>query len=109
MDIQNKTAAAKGFIEDFKAFAMKGNVIDLAVAVVIGAAFNSIVDSLVKDVIMPAIGMVFGQPDFSAIAFYSIKIGSFLNSVVNFLIVALSIFVAIKSVSKFMPVKKENA
>jgi large conductance mechanosensitive channel len=77
---------------------MQGNVIDMAVGIVIGAAFNAIVTSLVGDVIMPIIAMIFGQPDFSAIMIGSIKIGSFINSVVNFLIIGMSIFMVIKFV-----------
>lgn len=100
------TSKAKGFLDEFKAFAIKGNVIDLAVAVVIGTAFNKIVDSLVNDVVMPAIAMIFGKPDFSEIMLGAIKIGSFTNNVINFLIVALSVFVAIKFVTKIMPAKK---
>lgn len=96
----------KNFIEEFKAFALKGNAIELAVGIVVGTAFNSIVNSLVGDVIMPAIGMVFGQPDFSAIVLGSIKIGSFVNSIINFIIIALSVFMAIKAMNKVMKVKK---
>jgi large conductance mechanosensitive channel len=88
------------FIEEFKAFAMKGNMIDLAVGVVIGTAFNAVIDSLVKDVIMQAIAMLFKQPDFGSIMLGAIKIGSFLNNLVNFVIVALSVFVAIKAMNK---------
>ena len=98
------------FIEEFKAFAVKGNVIDLAVGVVIGTAFNKIVDSLVNDIVMQAIAAIFKQPDFGAIAWHinggAIKIGAFINNIVNFFIVALSVFVAIKAINKFMPTKK---
>jgi large conductance mechanosensitive channel len=100
----------KNFIEEFKAFAVKGNVIDLAVGVVIGTAFNKIVDSLVNDIVMQAIAAIFKQPDFGAIAWHinggAIKIGAFINNIVNFFIVALSVFVAIKAINKFMPTKK---
>jgi large conductance mechanosensitive channel len=94
---------AKGFAQEFKEFAVKGNMIDLAVAVVVGTAFNKIVDSLVNDIIMPAIAMAFGKPDFSYFVVGSIKIGSFVNSLVNFLIVALTIFVTIKVVTRLLP------
>lgn len=97
------------FIEEFKAFAVKGNAIELAVGIVVGTAFNSIVTSLVSDVIMPAIGMVFGQPDFSAIVIGSIKAGNFINSIINFIIITLSVFVAIKAMNKVVKVKKEEA
>lgn len=97
----------KNFVEEFKSFAMKGNVMDLAVGVVIGTAFNAIVDSLVKDVVMQAIAMLFKQPDFGSIVLGSIRIGSFINQVVNFIIVSLSVFVAIKAMNKFLPKKNE--
>ncbi len=90
----------KGFIEEFKAFAMKGNVVDLAVAVVIGAAFGKIVSSLVENIITPLIGLIMGGVDFTDLAFTvgdaSITYGVFIQSVVDFVIVALVIFVAIK-------------
>lgn len=99
----------KNFIEEFKAFALKGNVLDLAVGVVIGTAFGKIVDSLVNDVIMQAIAMIFKQPDFGSIVIAAnggaIKIGAFLNNLVNFLIVAASVFVAIKAINKLIPKK----
>ncbi len=97
----------KNFLDEFKSFAMKGNVIDLAVGVVIGTAFNAIVDSLVKDVIMQAIAWAFKQPDFASIVLGPVRIGSFINQIVNFLIVALSVFVAIKAMNKFLPKKNE--
>jgi large conductance mechanosensitive channel len=98
------------FLSEFKAFAMKGNVIDLAVGVVIGVAFNAVVDSFVKDVVMQLIAAIFKQPDFSSIVIsYNglllIKIGSFINAVVNFLIIALSVFVAVKAVNKMTKAK----
>jgi large conductance mechanosensitive channel len=87
-------------VKEFKEFAMKGNVVDLAVAVVIGGAFGKIVSSLVADVVMPLIGILIGGLDFSGLA---IKIGSatvgygkFIQSCVDFLIIAWAIFVAIK-------------
>lgn len=92
----------KNFIEEFKTFAIKGNAIELAVGIVIGTAFNNIVNSLVNDVIMQAIAMIFGQPDFSSIMVGAIKIGSFINQIVNFLIVSFSVFVAIKAVNKLL-------
>ena len=93
------------FLNEFKAFAMKGNVIDLAVGVVIGVAFNAVVDSFVKDVIMQLIAAIFKQPDFGSIVIsYNglllIKIGSFINAIVNFIIIAISVFVAVKAMNK---------
>jgi large conductance mechanosensitive channel len=93
-------------IEEFKEFAIKGNAIELAVGIVIGTAFNSIIQSLVTDIIMPMIATVFGQPDFSTIMIGAVRIGSFLNAVINFLIIALSVFFAIKVLNKI--VKRET-
>lgn len=80
----------------FKQFIMRGNVVDLAVGVVIGAAFGNVVDSLVKDIITPLIAAIFKQPDFSALAVHvngsSVMYGSFLNTLITFLIVAASIY-----------------
>lgn len=87
---------ATGFLQEFKAFAMQGNIIDLAVGIVIGTAFNAIVNSLVTDVVMPIIAMIFGKPDFSSITIGQIMIGNFITSIVNFLIIALSVFVVLK-------------
>ncbi len=103
----------KNFFEEFKAFAIKGNVIDLAVGIVIGTSFNKIVDSLVNDIVMQTIAAIFGQPDFGSIAWNinggAIRIGSFINNIVNFLIVAFSVFVAVKAMNKFLPRKTEKA
>lgn len=79
----------------FKEFIMRGNVVDLAVAVIIGAAFSGIVDSMTKDIITPIIGMVGGQPDFSAFKIGSIGVGNFINALISFLIKALIIYYAI--------------
>jgi len=80
----------------FKKFILKGNVIDLAVAVVIGAAFSSVVDALVKSVMMPLISLLVGQPNFDDfLAFGDIRIGVLLTAVVNFLLVAAAIYFVI--------------
>ncbi|HKD11372.1 MAG TPA: large conductance mechanosensitive channel protein MscL [Thermoanaerobaculia bacterium] len=79
-------------LKGFRDFIARGNVVDLAVGVVIGVAFSGIVDSLVKDIITPIIGMVGGQPDFSAIKIGSVGIGNFINAVVAFLIKAAGIY-----------------
>ena len=76
----------------FRDFIMKGNIVDLATAVIIGVAFGAIVDSLVKDVITPLIGMIGGQPDFSAIKIGAVQLGNFLNAVVSFLIKAAALY-----------------
>ena len=79
-------------IDEFKAFILKGNVVDLAVGVVIGAGFGKVVESLVKDVITPLIGAIGGPPDFAAIKLGPLMIGSFINAGVAFFILAAVIF-----------------
>ena len=107
------------FAKDFKAFVMRGNVVDLAVAVVIGAAFGKIVTSLVNDIIMPPIGWITGGIDFSKLKYIiqdspdpkkivAINYGAFINTIITFLIIALAIFVVIKLLERAMP-KKEAA
>lgn len=97
-------------IEEFKEFAVKGNAMDLAIGVVIGAAFNNIVTSLVKDIITPIIGLIGGQPDFSSIGFFKsydaagqitggIMIGNFINVLISFIIVAFSLFLTVKALN----------
>ena len=106
-----------GFIGEFKEFALKGNVLDMAVGIIIGAAFGGIVSSLVKDVIMPPIGMLMGGINFAdlfitldgkayatlaeaqAAAAPTINYGLFINAIINFVIVALAIFVLIRQVN----------
>lgn len=94
----------KGFIEEFKGFAMKGNVIDLAVAVVIGAAFGKIVSSLVENIITPFIGLLMRGVDFSGLSYTvgdaTMTYGKFIQSIVDFLIVALVIFMVVKAINK---------
>lgn len=104
------------FLEEFKRFAIKGNVIDLAVGIIVGAAFGRIVNSLVQDVLMPPIGLLIGGVDFSDLQIalkkgstpessVSLKIGQFLNEVINFLIISFSVFVVVKV---FNSLKKEQ-
>ncbi|MDD8020910.1 MAG: large conductance mechanosensitive channel protein MscL [Acidobacteriota bacterium] len=88
-------------LKGFKDFMMRGNVVDLAVAVIIGAAFNQIVNSMVGDVLTPLIGAIFGRPDFSGIVLGPIFVGKFINAVVNFFIVAVTIYFGI-----VLPMKK---
>ena len=106
-----------GFISEFKQFAVKGNVIDMAVGIIIGAAFGSIVNSLVKDIIMPPIGMLMGGINFADMFFAldgktyatlaeaqtaaapTINYGLFINAVISFLIVALAVFMLIRQVN----------
>jgi len=112
----------KGWIEEFKTFAMRGNVIDMAVGIIIGAAFGKIVDSLVKDIIMPPLGWLLGRVDFTnlylvlpidgKIGHYdsleaaksagavTINYGLFINTLISFVLVAFSVFLLIKIINK---------
>lgn len=91
----------KKFIEEFKQFAIGGNLIDMAVGVIVGGAFNAIVGSLVADVFTPLIGMIFGSEiDFSQLKIGQIAIGNFLNAVISFLLTALCLFSLIKAINK---------
>lgn len=90
-------------LKEFKEFALKGNVLDLAVGVIIAGAFGAIVKSLVEDILMPAIGMIFGAPDFSAIHLGALGIGKFMNAAVSFIFVAIALFVLVKAVNKILP------
>ena len=109
-------------IKEFRTFIMRGNVLDLAIGVVIGSAFGAIVTSLVTNIIMPPIGVILGGVDFSAIKIVlqqagvgkpladgtpspevAIGIGLFLNAVITFLIIAVVVFLIVRAVNKFMP------
>jgi large conductance mechanosensitive channel len=108
-------------LKEFKEFAMRGSVLDLAMGVIIGAAFGKVVSSLVDDVIMPPIGRLLGHVDFSnlfvnlsdksyetlaaakAAGAPTLNYGNFLNTIINFLIVAFAIFLMVRSVNKWMP------
>lgn len=102
----------KSFIKEFKEFISRGNVIDLAVAVVIGGAFTKIVNSLVDDIIMPIIGVIIGGINFEhlmvTVGTAEIKYGMFIQAVVNFLLIAFVIFSIIKAINTFNK-KKEDA
>lgn len=94
----------KNFLNEFKTFAMRGNVMDMAVGIIIGAAFGKIVTSLVEDVIMPPIGWLLGNVDFSDLVLklndeVSIKYGAFLNTIISFIIVAFAVFILIKAIN----------
>ena len=122
----------KNFINEFKKFAMRGNVIDMAVGIIIGAAFGKIVDSLVKDVIMPPLGLLLGKVDFTNLYIilkeglpvgpYSsldlaqkagaitINYGAFINTIISFTIVAFAVFLLIKALNKVQEqIEKTNA
>lgn len=102
----------KKFLKEFKEFAVKGNVVDLAVGVVVGGAFNTIVKSLVDDVIMPLVGILMGGYDFASLSLKineaSINYGNLIQNIVNFLITAFSIFVVIKAINAMKRKKEEE-
>ena len=98
-------------LNEFKTFIARGNVLDLAVGVVIGAAFTAIVTSLVDDLINPLIGLIIGGIDFSALSVglgeAQFMYGNFINAVIKFLIVAWVVFLLVKAVNRMMPKKEE--
>ena len=99
-------------IEEFKKFIARGNVIDLAVGVIIGGAFSSIVTSLVDNILTPILGLVLGGVDFSSlsITFRDTKIeyGAFIQSIIDFLIIAICIFTIVKIINKIIHIKKKE-
>ncbi len=105
-------------IQEFKEFALKGNMVDMAVGIIIGGAIGTVVKSLVSDIIMPPIGMLLGGVDFSAIKLIlkeavgetpavSMNIGSFINNIISFLIVAFAIFLMIKAMNSLRKTEEE--
>ena len=100
------------FFDEFKKFATKGNVIDMAVGVVIGGAFTAIVGSLVADIITPIIGMILGGVDFSTLSVQvgeaTLTYGNFIQAIINFLIVAWVIFMIVKSMNKMKRKEEEK-
>jgi len=108
-----------GVTKEFKEFAMRGNVVDMAVGIIIGGAFGKIVTSLVNDLIMPPIGMLLGNVDFSKLAItlraktaeaeaVTLNYGAFVNTVLDFIIVALCIFVVIKGMNRMQRKQEET-
>jgi large conductance mechanosensitive channel len=101
----------KKFFEEFKNFALRGNVMDMAVGVIIGAAFQAIVTSLTTDVISPIIGL-FGKTDFTGwvltIRGVDIRYGSFITAVINFIIMAFIIFLLVKGINKLLSIGKKD-
>jgi large conductance mechanosensitive channel len=109
----------KKFMDEFKKFALKGNVIDLAVGIIIGGAFGKIVTSLVNDIIMPLFGFLTGNIDITNLKYivvaksatapeFAIRYGMFLQSIIDFLIIAFSIFMIIKMFNKFKKKEEEK-
>lgn len=110
MSAKEKT---KGFLVEFRKFIARGNVMDLAVGVIIGGAFKTIVDSLTNDILMPFVGLFIGKDTFASLTFQlgnaTIAFGSFIQAVVNFLIMAFVIFCLVKGVNRFHRKKDEAA
>lgn len=102
----------KKFFAEFKEFIAKGNVMTMAVGIVIGAAFTAIVTSLVNDIITPLIGIIIGGIDFSSIAITvgesSLMFGNFIQAIINFLITAFVLFLIVKSFNKFSELRKKE-
>lgn len=113
-DVKENLKKIKGnkFINEFKKFIAKGNVVDLAVGVIIGGAFGKIVTSIVSDLLMPVIGVIIGGHDFTSLKITfgnaNIMIGNFIQNVIDFLIIAICIFVIVKVINKIMPKKEEK-
>ena len=112
----------KGIVAEFKEFITRGNVMDMAVGIIIGGAFTAIVQSLVNDLLMPVIGALFGGIDFSTLKYVvraadeaagieeaAIKYGSFIQAIVNFLLIAIVIFLLVKGINKMRRKKEEPA
>ena len=109
----------KKFFNEFKEFAMKGNMIDLAVGLVVGTAFTSVVKSIVDDLIMPAFAFIFGKSDFSQLVAFAqyaedgsliggIKYGMFIQNFVNFLVIAFFMFLVVKAINSLKKKKVEE-
>jgi large conductance mechanosensitive channel len=105
--------------EEFKKFAVKGNVIDMAVGIIVGAAFGKIVSSFVADIIMPPIGVLLGGVDFSSLVIVlkeategvgavTINYGLFINTIIDFVIIAFAIFIAVQQISKMKKKEEEK-
>ncbi len=105
------------FLQDFKAFAMRGNVIDMAVGVIIGGAFGKIVTSLVNDMLMPLIGMVTGNIDFTTLSYKvgegedaaELMYGNFIQNTVDFIIIAFCVFIMVRAITRLTAKKEEPA
>ena len=93
-------------LREFKKFALRGNVVELAVAVILGLAFNAVIQSLVDDVLMNIIAAAVGRPDFSELTFQlgdaAIRYGAFITAVVNFSLIALALFLVVKAMNRIM-------
>lgn len=111
-NIKKAEEGAKSFISEFKDFIKRGNVVDLAVAVVMGSSFSAIVNSLVNDIIMPFVGIIIGGINFSELSFTikdsTVFYGKFIQAIINFLIIAMCIFIIVKIMNRFIAKKEEK-
>ena len=109
----------KGFVQEFKTFISRGNVVDMAVGVIIGSAFTKIVNSLVNDVLMPALGVLTGGVNFADLKFVitpateevaevAIKYGAFVQNIIDFLLIAIVVFAMVKMINKIRDMGKEE-
>lgn len=119
MDVKDTAGKAKGLIGEFREFISRGNVVDMAVGIIVGSAFTAIVNSLVGDIVTPFIAWIIGDTDFSSMALtlvaaqgenpgIAINYGSFIQQIVNFLIIAAVVFLMVKLINSFHR-KKEAA
>ncbi len=106
-------AGVRGVVNEFKAFILRGNVLDLAVAVIIGVAFGAVVEAFTDGVLMALIAAIVGEPNFDDITIHlgdgRILIGAFVTALVNFLLIALALFLVIKAAARLVPRKPEPA
>jgi large conductance mechanosensitive channel len=114
-----------GFVQEFKEFAVKGNALDMAVGIIVGAAFNKIVQSIVNDLVMPPIGLLLGGSEFKDLKFVlqdavvgpsgvevaevAMRYGAFVNTLVEFVIVAFSVFCVVKMMNRLIKKREEKA
>ena len=110
--LKNGTKKVGGFLSEFREFIQNGNVMDMAVGVIIGAAFKSIIDSLVNDILMPVVGIFAGADTFSSlsvtVAGAVITYGNFISAIVNFLILAFVLFTIVKAINKMKSLQKKK-
>jgi large conductance mechanosensitive channel len=103
----------RSFLNDFKKFIMRGNVLDLAVAVIIGVAFNMVVQSFANDIIMGFVGAIFGKANFDEVVLHvahgRVHVGSFMTALVNFVIVSFAVFLAVKGFEAMQRIRRRGA
>ena len=101
------------FVSDFRKFILRGNVIDLAVAVVVGTAFNAVVQSFATNVVMGFVGAIFGQPNFNDVSIHvgdgRVYVGVFITAVVNFIIIGFAVFLAVKAFEAMQNMRRRSA